>query len=171
MYYSNVQTKNSITRRSVEKELYKGINDTIKINLLLCGIYVLLLPCVILAVYVAVEKSVMAVAVVIAVILSFPLLFFIYCICDALRAKSLIKKGKFKISVCELQYKEEKTERNGKHFRIYKNLYFEGFDEVIVDNTAFQLATLKDMYYVVHYENKRVAQLIYPEKMYKYVED
>lgn len=169
------QTKNIITREWVTNELRFYNKADIKAGLVLFCMFALIVvlivtPCVLAILSQSEDIFAEVITLIIpCLIIVIPAVMFLRGLCVAFSEKKLLNNGDFDIEVCELQYKDEKMMgfgmRNLKEF-----LHFEGFKGVMVDHTQFQLATMGDEYYIVHYRNKKDIKLFYSLKMYEYRE-
>lgn len=78
----------------------------------------------------------------------------------------MIQNGMFEIVSREVLYKIEKPVR--RHMEEF--LGFDGFGDVLVGHTDYQLAAAGDLFYIVRYQGKNKVRLLYSAKMYEYDE-
>ena len=166
------QTKNLITRAFVEEELRFNNTATIRYALVICAVSLpLFVP---IAILVAGASASYIAHPILRVFLSVTLGGFIgvgawiplIVLLISLLKYRRTKKGAFSIVTCTLNHKRERMV----HRHVEEVLGFDGFKEIAVGHTQFQLATPGDVFYVVHYHGKRSIELCYSSKMYEYRE-
>lgn len=81
-----------------------------------------------------------------------------------------ISCGDFEISTRPLQYKEERAVHGYKRYDYQEVLVFRDFKAFPVEHTAYELASYGDVYYIVHFKNRKSIELAYSTKMYEYKE-
>ena len=166
------QTKNPITREFVEKELRFNNTATIRYALVICAVTLpLFVPIAIVSVgaigsYVVQPILRLFLSVVLGAFISagawIPLTVLLVSLLEYRR----LKKGAFSVVECTLNHKRERMVQR----HVEEVLGFDGFKEISVGHTQFQLATPGDVFYVVHYHGKRSIELCYSSKMYEYRE-
>ena len=88
----------------------------------------------------------------------------ILALCLSIYEKRVLDRGEFEISTCELLYKREKPVQR----HVEEMLVFAEFEECSVSHTQYQLAAGGDVFYIVHWRNKKKIKLLYSAKMYDY---
>ena len=166
------QTKNIITRKFVEKELWFYNTADIRSSLVFCaGLSLVFVPMTLLMVY-AVCSEVRSLWIKIlliilcAPIISAPLWINSISFFIAIAERKMLKKGEFDIVARELLYKCENTY----HRHTLKMLNFDGFKGIAVSNVYYELSAKGDIFYIVHYRNKNIIKLFYYSKIYEYKE-
>ena len=163
------QTKNIITREWVEKELRFYNTADIRSRLVLCSVFtVILLPITIALIWGVVESFdhvlvEIFLSIFMGCITSSPILHFSLLIREALCEKKMLDRGEFDIVTRDVSYKSEEMV----HRHIEEFLYFCEFDKISVGHTTFQLASVGDEFYIVHYKGKKDIKLFYSAKMYE----
>jgi len=79
-----------------------------------------------------------------------------------LTERKLIQNRDFDITVCEVQYKDERVVNR----HTEKFLHFVGFKEISVENVNYDLSSQGDEFYIIHYKGYAEIKLIYSLKMY-----
>ena len=163
------QTKNTITREHIEKELRFYNTADIKSSLVLCGVFTLMLfmcfgfLCAVLSM---IEERLFKSLLILLFcgVLSIPLWYYLFVILKALSKQKMVKRGDFDIVTREVLYKREKpVQRHTEEF-----LYFQDFKEASVGHTTYQLASQGDLFYIVHYKSSSHIELLYSHNMYEY---
>ena len=160
------QTKNIITREKIENDLLFSNTASIK-HTAVC------LAAVVLA-FGGIGLFMLALSYE-AAIFTFSVAGIIICVFLVMFARILIdrkhlKNGDVEIVVRHLLYKDEKLIRSGRSHRLQEMFHFEGFDEVWANHTEYQLASMDDEFYIVHYKGSKAARMVFPLKMYEYKE-
>ena len=164
------QTRNVITRKSVEKELRFYNTADIKSSLVLGGgLSLVFLPLTVGIVYgicssyqnILIE---VALSVLCGSITSSPVWISLLGVCRALFEKKRLLRGDFDIVACDVSYKSEKMVK--RHMEEY--LHFGNFNAISVGHTVYQLASAGDTFYIVHYKGKKDIKLFYSAKMYEF---
>lgn len=164
------QTKNVITREFIEKELrFYNTADIRSALVLLCVISLLFVPLTIGVFYgtsslIKTEWLKILLLVLNGVLISAPVWLALFVLGKNLRERKLLQNRDFDISVCEVQYKDEKIV----YRHVEKILHFTGFNDIAVDNVNFALTTPGDEFYVVHYKGLRDVKLLYSLKLYEF---
>ena len=164
------QTKNVITREFVEKELRFYNRADIRANIHLLGVCsVAFLPFTLLIIYgVLSEFEGVLLQIILSVflggIISSPIWVTLILLVRALLERKMLLRGEFDIVTRELLYKREKMV----HRHIEECLKFEGFKEIAVTPTAYELASAGDAFYIVHYKAKKRIKLLYSARAYDY---
>ena len=162
------QTKNIITREWIEKELRFYNTADIKSRLVLCGVFtVILLPITIALIYgILLSLDNVLVKIVLSIfiggIVSSPIWLFFLLTREALCERKMLARGDFDIVTRDVSYKSEEIV----HRHIEEFLHFCEFDKISVGHTTFQLASVGDEFYIVHYKGKKDIKLFYSAKMY-----
>ena len=167
------QTKNLITRKSVEKEL--RLQNTAALRSALVLTVALSLVIVPLAIGLAYGASTLfrnAVLKVLAAVFvggltSAPVWLGLLSVGASLWERGRLRNGQFDVTVCEVQYKHERVVR--RHTEKVLRLY--GFKETAVGNVNYDLVSQGDAFYVVHYKGDTTVRLLYSLKMYEYGEE
>lgn len=165
------QTKNIITRKSIEDDLLFYTSADMRSTLVWGGAISLLgVPSIILLANFLKPTdrhplSLICYGFILLLFISLLLSLFIP-IPRALKEKKLIRSGEVEIVVLPLLYKQEKVYRH----HTYKLLYFEGFKGEMVGNTEYDLASAKQEYYIVHYRNSKEIKMIFSTERYEYRE-
>ena len=166
------QTKNQINRAFVEKELRFYNTADIRCSLVLCAAWSLIfLPITWLCVWYTltqIDNPLLKIAMfsVGTVIFSSPIWLNILMLVKCLLERKKLKNGEFDVVVRRVISKDEKIV----HRHMEEFLTFDGFAELSVGHTTYELATYGDVFYLVHYCGKNKIKLLYPEKMYEYNE-
>lgn len=83
-----------------------------------------------------------------------------------------LKNGELEIVIRPLLYKDEKLVRGYTlRPRTQKMLQFGDFEDVWADPNYYQLCTMDDEFYIVHYKGSKKAEIVFPLKMYELKED
>ena len=166
------QTKNILTRESIEKELRSYNTADIRSTLALCAaLSLLFIPLTVGAVYgiFALLKNTLLkilLSVLIGGLTSAPIWINLLALIRNLRERKLLQNGDYNILVCGVQYKDEKPV----HRHTEKFLHFNGFEEVLVENVNYDIVSQGDEFYIVHYKGHTTIKLLYSLKMYEYRE-
>ena len=168
------ETKNIITRETVEKEL-KRLNKA-EIHSFLVLFIVMTLVCVpvsILLIYgfFSVGRHIVLLGIgcfLLSFALLIPVVIQLVSLITALNETQLLKNGDWFVDVDELQYKTEEMEQR----HTINVLHFYKHGRVVSGDVSYQLASQGDPFYLVVYKKKkpRVA-LYYSQKLYEYRED
>lgn len=163
------QTKNVITREFIEKELRFYNKADIRSTLVLCGVlsllFVLFTVGIIYGFFTLLKTLWLKVllSVFVGALTSAPIWLNLLSLKRSLKERKLLRNGDFDITVCELQYKDEKPV----HQHTEKFLYFAGFKEISVGNVNYDLVSQGDEFYIIHYKGFTNIKLIYSLKMYE----
>ena len=162
------QTKNVITREFIEKELRFYNTADIRSTLVLCGaLSLLFVPLTIGIVYgfFVLFKTVwlkILFSILVGALTSAPVWINLLSLKTSLTERKLLQNGDFDITVCDVQYKDEKpVQRHTEKF-----LHFVGFKEISVGNVNYDLTAQGDEFYIIHYKGLTDIKLIYSLKMY-----
>ena len=164
------QTKNVITRDFIEKELRFYNTADIRSTLVLCGsLSLVFLPLTIGIVYgfFAFLKNIwlkIILSVFVGGITSAPIWMNLLSLKTSLTERKSIQNRDFDITVCEVQYKDERVVNR----HTEKFLHFVGFKEVSVGNVNYDLVSQGDEFYIVHYKGLTDIKFIYSLKLYDY---
>ena len=167
------ETKNIITRETIEKEL-KFLNKAdIRSSLVLIAVMtVFFLPLSILPIYIFFSVGKKTILLGICCFLSFsvfllPIFFNLIPLVKAINEAHLLKKGDWFVDVDEVRYKTEELE----HKHTIDVLYFYRYERVVSGGAEFQLASQDDVFYLVIYKKKKPSVVLhYSQKMYEYQE-
>ena len=165
------QTKNIITRKSIEDDLMFYTTANIRSTLVwggainLLGIPIIALLADFLRPTDGHPLSFICYGFILLLFISLLLSTFIQ-IPIALKEKKLIRSGEVEIVILPLLYKQEKVYRR----HTEKLLYFENFKGEMVGNTEYDLALAKQEYYIVHYRNSKNIKMIFSTERYEYIE-
>ncbi len=172
------QTKNIITRESIEKKLCDDNRASLKVSAL--------------AFFAAALVGILWVVFFIpsffeAPNFGFGVLFFFFATVGTVPAWVLLpnfvkdlkeyqhlKNGDLEIVIRPLLYKSEKEVRTHSRTRRWRTqgiFHFEGFDEFWVSPGMYQHCTWGDEFCIVHYKGTSKIKLAYPLKLYEYKED
>lgn len=160
------QTKNIITRKEIEKELL--FNNTASIKYTAVCLAVLMLA------FGGIGLFMLALSYG-AAIFTFAIAGIIICVFLVMFARIFmerrhLKNGDLEIVIRHLLYKDERLVRVGKSRRMQEMFHFAGFEEVWANHTEYQLATMDDEFYIVHYKGSKTVKMLFPLKMYEYKE-
>ncbi len=167
------QTKNIITRESVERELRFYNNADIRSTLVLTlALSIFFIPFTILLVYavLALTENVflkIVLGTVAGVLMSAPIWINICFLFSFLHERKLIVGGEFEIVIRPVSYKSKEIA----HRHTEELLVFSGFERTTVGHTEYQLASPGDDFCLVHYRNKKTIKLLYSLKLYEYKEN
>lgn len=159
-----------ISREWVEKELRFYNTADIRSTLVLCGaLSVPFLPLAVGAVYgvfSSIENILLKIvfSVIMGGITSAPIWINLLALRIAFAERKLLKRGEFDIVTREVSYKSEKVV----HRHVEEFLHFNDFKDISVGHTDFQLASVGDTFYIVHYKTNNRIKLFYPARMYEY---
>lgn len=166
------QTKNIITREFIQKELRfsnkADTSATVVLGFVLSLVFVPLTVCVvhIMINYIASKALGSFLAVLFGVPMSAPVIILFISLLGCLAERRRLSNGDFEILVLPLEYKREVFV----HRHTENSLFFKDFKRISVDSTEYELASQGDKYYIVRYNNKNIIELLYPLKMYEYIE-
>lgn len=163
-------TKNIIDRSFIEKELGFCNSANIKACLVMCAILsVLCVPLTVGTVYTAatLPKALLfkiLLSILLGALTALPIFLAFANLGLLLSRRRMLKRGAFEVSSRGLSYKGDKLVR--RHTEEF--FRFKDFKDIVVNHTTFQLASVGDTFYIVHYKEKREIELLYSEKMYEY---
>ncbi len=160
------QTKNIITREKIEKELQ--FYNTAGLKHTAVGFAAVILIFGVFSLLTSAFSSEMAI--VSCLVGCVPMIAILVLLIRLLIERKRLKNGEFEITLRHLLYKDEKMIRSGKSRRVQEMFHFEGFDEVWANHTEYQLSSMNDEFYIVHYEGSKKAQMVFPLKLYEYKE-
>ena len=167
------ETKNIITRETIEKEL-KFLNKA-EIRLFLILAVVITVICVPLSTlpirifYSDVRKTILLGICCFLGFLVFllPIFLILIDLLKAINEAHLLKKVDWFVDIDEVRYKTEEAE----HKRTIKVLYFYRYERVVSNRVEFQLTSQDDAFYLVIYKKKKPSVVLhYSQKMYEYQE-
>lgn len=168
------QTKNIITREKIEKDFLFNNTAGIK-HTLVCLVAVTLALGVVSAIFLSfLPTGFLWLDITIWVfflgIVGAPVWAISATLTKALIERKHIKNGDLDIVIRPLLYKDEKMVRSGRSHRMQEMFHFDGFDEVWANHTEYQLSSMDDEFYIVHYKGSKKAQMVFPLKLYEYKE-
>ena len=159
------QTKNIITRKTVEKELYLRNKADIRSPLVMCGILLLIFALPTIGIIALIQNIYMKILVAFLLgsgpVVAFLLQLFVLRI--SFKERTLLHNGDFEITVHKVQYKDEKLVNR---FGAQKYLHFGGFKKIAVENANYDLTAQGDAFYLVHYKGSAEIKLLYPLRAY-----
>lgn len=166
------ETKNIITRSSVEKELRSCNTANLRISLILNSVllppYILLIVGIVYGIFMCINDLILDI--IISAVLVVGLAIFPFNILRPLgfiiSEKRLLDRGEFDIITADVIEKRKKTVSRHEA----KILVFAGFEGVAVSSTTYDLCSVRDEFYIVYYRGKNTISLLYPTKMYKYIQ-
>lgn len=97
-------------------------------------------------------------------ITSAPIWIILIVLRNAFAERKMLQRGEFDIVTREVLYKSERIV----HRHIKEFLHFKDFQGVPVSHTVYQLASVGDTFYIIHYKTKKHIKLLYSAKMYEY---
>ena len=168
-------TKNILTRESIEIEL--TIQNRVVIRLWsVCSVLVILFALLMYWIFylalVTIESVTMKwiVCIILGAFFVAPPITICVNLYKSIKQKNLIKSGEYMIVVRTMQYKSDSVSiRDRRRIpRIEGYLHFEGFNAYLTNSTEYQLASMGDDYYIVHYNNSKNIEMLFPTKMYEY---
>ena len=166
------QTKNTITREFIEKELRFHNTADIRSALMLCGaLSLFFIPFTVGIIYgfFTLLKALwlkVLLSVFVGALTSAPVWLNLLSLRTSLKERKLLQNGAFDITICEVQYKDEKpVQRHTEKF-----LHFVGFKEKSVGNVNYDLTSQGDEFYIIHYKGLTDIELLYSLKMYEFKE-
>ena len=165
----DTQTKEIITRASVEQQLYR--QSTLEIRTSSVMFVILSALCILMAFLmnsaVAHLHLRLFFRILDTVIPLLPMIFMANTLILTVYERQLLKRGAFDVLPSTLYYKDEKLRRR----RTVRYLYFESYRGCPVGHTAYALASPGDPYYIVVYRMKRQKiKLFYAGRQYEYRE-
>ncbi len=160
------QTKNIITRKEIEKELLFSNTANIK--------YTAVCLAALMLAFGGIGLFMLALSYE-AAIFTFAIAGIIICVFLVMFARIFmerrhLKNGDLEIVIRHLLYKDERLVRVGKSRRMQEMFHFAGFEEVWANHTEYQLATMDDEFYIVHYKGSKTVKMLFPLKLYEYKE-
>ena len=167
------ETKNIITKETIEKEL-KFLNKAdIRSSLVLIAVMALIfVPLSIIPIYIFFSVGRKTILLGICCFLGFlvfllPIFLNLISLAKAINEAHLLKKGDWFVDVDEVRYKTEELE----HKHTIDVLYFYRYERVVSGGAEFQLASQDDVFYLVIYKKKKPSIVLhYSQKMYEYRE-
>ena len=165
------QTKERITRNSIEQELWRTNASEIKGTVfsmsytLFFGVLISLVLC-----FAGSQVHFHPVIYIpLALLPMIPFFAILRLLLTVLKERRLLQDGAFDITDATLFSKDEKY--NHVHRELNRYFYFESFPPCEVGHTAYQLAAAGDSYILVLYRSKKpYVKLFYAAKMYVYQE-
>ncbi len=167
------QTKERITRNSIVQALWRTNAADIKAALFSFGYCAFFGTVIALILGFAVRQAHFPLILQILLVLVpfVPTVALLRLIYTVLTERKLLQAGAFDIIECPLSDKEEKYRRRYKRYEHVRYFYFDNFPPCEVGDTAYQLASVGDRYFLVLYRSKKpYVKLLYAAKMYDYRE-
>ena len=161
------QTKNIITRQWVKKELLFYNTATLKHTAVGLAAVILLLGFISFLLSAFSREG----AIVVGLLGGIPLIAILVLQIRLFKERKQLQNGAFEIVTRPLLYKDEKMVGSGRNRRLQEMLHFDGFDEVWANHTEYQLCTMDDEFYIVHYKGSKKAEMVFPLKLYEYKEN
>ena len=167
------QTKNVITRESIEKDLWFYNTADIRSTLVVSGAAALVcVPLIAMMVYISCEifSSVwleVVFSVLLGGLMGTPMWINLFSLIKSLKERKLLKNREFDIVVCKLEYKYETYVRQFSHRGVENRFNFDGFKDKAVGRVNFNTASPGDEFYVVYYKGHSNIESIYPMKTYE----
>ena len=161
------QTKNIITRQWVKKELLFYNTATLKHTAVGLAVIILIFGFISLLLSAFSRKG----GIVVGLFGGIPLIAILIVQIRLFKERKQLQNGAFEIVTRPLLYKDEKMVGSGRNRRLQEMLHFEGFDEVWANHTEYQLSSMNDEFYIVHYKDSKKAEMVFPLKMYEYKEE
>ncbi len=167
------QTKNTITREEIAKELRRKNTVHIRSFLIWGGCWSLFsVPMTVGVVRQAFFRGDTTLPIIICGFIlgagfTSPIWVSLIMLWKLLAERALIRRGEFEISIRPLSYKSEGIRNR----RLVEFLHFPGFKEIQVSHTTCQLASQDDEFYIIHYRAKESIEFVYPLKLYEYKEE
>ena len=162
------QTKNVITRELIEKELRFYNKADLRSNLVLCGAFGVFFGAVAAGIiygFIVLLDNIwlkIVLSVLVGGLITLPIWVNIRFPIISLRERKLLKNGDFDILVHRVQRKEERI----LHRHTQRYLHFEGFKATPVERINYDLVSIGDEFYIVHYKGHTSIKLLYSLKMY-----
>lgn len=171
------QTKNIITRESIEKELREDNRLCVRSSVILCVVMAVIFVPLTIGFVMSVSNicqrliqnilvEILACVLVGAIGLA-PVYINLWGLRGDLIRQKLLKQGDFDIVVESVLYKSTKIVRRHEE----EFLHFKAFGAVNASHTHFQLASTGDDFYIIYYRQIKKVAVIYPCKMYEYMEN
>ena len=86
----------------------------------------------------------------------------------AIRYRKRIQNGEFEVTAVPLSYKAERYVRRGRHASVVEEFYFADFEPYQPGHTVYQLADAADLFYLVHLTGAKHILRAYLGDMYEY---
>ena len=174
------ETKNIITKETIEKEL-KFLNKAdIRSSLVMIAVMaVIFVPLSIMPIYIFFSVGRKTILLGICCFLGFlvfllPIFLNLIPLVKAINEAHLLKKGDWFVDTDEVRYKTEEVEHRHtivEHRHTIDVLYFYRYGRVVSGGAEFQLASQDDAFYLVIYKKKKPSVVLhYSQKMYEYRE-
>ena len=150
------QTENVITREFIEKELSFYNTADIRSNIVfLASVSILFIPLTFILVWCILfvfQKLILKIifCVLIGLVISVPVWVALLYLRNSLSERKWLQSGTFEVTVRELSYKTERVVQR----HIEEFFSFSDFKDIAVSNTTYQLSSLGDEFYIIHYPKK-----------------
>lgn len=165
-------TKNILTREFIFKELSFYNTADIRYNTVLTiSLSILLLPFSVLIYHgfnELCENNILSI--VMSLFMCSPVLYLIYEFYPLLRQRKKIKNGEFEIVKRKVLHKREKAVIFKHSMRLDRIIRFEGFKELTVGGSIYEMTDSGEEFYIVRYQNEKKVRLFYSAKRYEYNE-
>ena len=163
------QTKNIITRASIESDLRWINTGDIRSTIFLCVMLgVFCIPCSMAMLFAAVPNvpmiSLQVICVILGLLFLLPVVLNGIALAKHLKRRRQIANGEFEIKAVELSYKEERPYQRS----TAEYLNFSGFERYMVGHTTYQLVSSDDLFYLVYFKGSNVIELAFAAKLYEY---
>ncbi len=165
-------SRNVITRKQIEDELYFYNTADIKATVVLCLCLALFFgPLTFGTLYFIITETTdialrIALSIPLGILFSAPIWGNLIKLAKHFAKRSLLKKGEFDIVILPVSDKYEST----RHRNTVRLLEFPNLKEIAVSSTTYSLASWGDEFYVVHYRGKYKIELLYSLKTHEYKE-
>lgn len=166
------QSRNIITRKQIEDELYFYNTADIKATVVLCLCLALFFgPLAFGILYLIITETTdislkIGLSIPLGALFSAPIWGNLIRLAKHLAKRSLLKKGLFEVKILPVSDKYE-SNRNRSTAKL---LEFPNLKEIAVSSTTYSLASWGDEFYVIHYRGKSKIELLYSLKTHEYKE-
>ena len=163
------QTKNIITRASIESDLRWINTGDIRLTTVLCVILgIVFIPCSMAVIFTLTPIipmiSLQVICVILGLLFLLPVVLNGIALAKHLKRRKQIANGAFEIKAVELSYKEERPYQRS----TAEYLNFSGFERYMVGHTTYQLVSSDDLFYMVYFKGSNVIELAFAAKLYEY---
>ena len=166
------QSRNTITRKQIEEELYFYNTADIKATVVFCLCLALFFgPLTFGILYLIITETTdtalkIGLSIPLGALFSAPSWGNLIKLAKHIAKRSLLKKGLFEVKILPVSDKYE-SNRNRSTVRL---LEFPNLKEIAVSSATYSLASWGDEFYVVHYKGKSKIELLYSLKTHDYRE-
>ena len=168
----SAQSRNMITRKQIEEELYFLSSADIKATSVLClCLSIFFGPLTFGILYFIITESgdislKIGLSIPLGLLFSAPIWGNLISLAKHLAKRHLLKKGLFEVKILPVSDKWESSRNRG----TVRLLEFPNLKEIAVSSTTYSLASWGDEFYVVHYQGKDKIELLYSLKTHEYRE-